>query len=162
MATKRRRSSSTYLLGLLVPALAFFFTNVPHAKAENVKASIETLVSEQARINRYVELDLARQDLMFHQASTILAIHGGYNSYDKSGEAQSNGTDLSRFINRVSDYSPKAVGDFQRKTARDASLPPEETSMSNRAMEVMEEMLEAAREIIDLCDANKPLEASLV
>ncbi len=162
MASSKLRISQAGMKRFLAAAFAVLFINTQQAGADNVSTPIEIMISEQARIDRYVELDFARQDLMFHQTSTILALYGGYNSYTKSDDSQSNGSDMTRFKNRAFEYVPSALVDFRRKTARDASLTSEEASMSSSAEALMEEMLDAAREIIELCDADKPLEASHV
>lgn len=146
----------------IVLILTFVVLAVHGAKADDAKASITVMIEEQARIDRYVELDFARQDLLFHQTSTILALYGDYNSYTKSDGTQANGSDMTRFRNRVTEYVPAAIVDFRRKSQRDKTISEDEASKAEAAEALMDEMVLAAGEIIELCDANKPYEASLV
>lgn len=150
------------IFGVIALTIAVSASTAPQAISEEAKAHTETMSSEFARMVRYVELDSARDVLMYHQTSTILATYGEYNTYLKSDGSQSNGTDLSRFRNRVAEQVPAALSDFRREMARDKSIPSEDADLVNTAEQLLSEMITAADEIIDLCATDQPYEASLV
>jgi hypothetical protein len=144
-------------------AVTLMLATAQFAKADEHTEALDLLITEQRRMEAYGELDYAQKELMHHQASTILATYGGYNSYKADGAGDSAfGSDLMRLRNRLGGPWPQALAAFRRTTSRDKTLSPNDLTLVEDSIALMDELLAAGAEIVELCEADKAYDASLV
>jgi hypothetical protein len=157
-------SPGTFVSRLLGPVMAVLIVAIAQtARADDVKDALDLLMTEQRRMEAYAELDYAQKELVYHQASTILATYSDYNSYNAEGIGDADfGNDLLRLRNRLGGPWPQALASFRRTTGRDKSLSSEDTGLIEDAASLMQDLLAAGAEIAELCEADKAYEASLI
>ena len=147
----------------VLSAVSLLFILAAWPVAGMAQDHLDVLIAEQDRMERYRELSFVRQEAMHHQASTILAIYGGYNSHNtEAAGANALGNDLQRLKNRLGAYWPQTLAGFKRDSAKDKLQRREEAAMAEEAASLMAQLFAAGAEVAALCEANKPYEASLV